>query len=173
MGTVFLAGIYGVGKSTLAKELSVASGIPYYSAGDLISAQNGEQYGANKAVADKERNQDILAECVSSLLQSQERILLAGHFCILDKRGQVDLLPSTVFNRLQIEKIILLLAEPAIIQAHLASRDGKGYSVSTIETMLKAESKAAQKTATHLAVPLICHQMQYSADDLNKVLGVL
>lgn len=60
MGTIFIAGSYGVGKSTLCDNLSRVSGVPAYSAGDLISCINGEQYGANKVVQDKEANQDIL-----------------------------------------------------------------------------------------------------------------
>lgn len=173
MGTIFLAGIYGVGKSTLAEKISIATHIPYYSAGDLISAQNGEKYGPNKAVADKNRNQDVLTECVSELLQSQTRILLAGHFCILDKRGQVDLLPATVFDKLKIEKIILLEAAPSTIQSHLESRDDKKYSTHIIETMLKTENRAAQEVALHLAVPFILHKMNYSEHDLNEILSIL
>ena len=53
MGTIFIAGSYGVGKSTLCDNLSRVSGVPAYSAGDLISCINGEQYGANKVVQDK------------------------------------------------------------------------------------------------------------------------
>lgn len=173
MGTIFLAGIYGVGKSTLAEKISIATNIPYYSAGDLISAQNGEKYGPNKAVADKNRNQDVLAECVSELLLSKTRILLAGHFCILDKQGQVDLLPAAVFDKLQIEKIILLEAAPSTIKSHLESRDDKKYSTHIIETMLEVENNAAQKAALRLAVPLILHKMDYSERDLDKILSIL
>ena len=43
MGTIFIAGSYGVGKSTLCDNLSRVSGVPAYSAGDLISCINGEQ----------------------------------------------------------------------------------------------------------------------------------
>lgn len=50
-GIIFVAGIYGVGKSTLCERLSISIGIPCYSAGDLISAINGEIYGRNKTVA--------------------------------------------------------------------------------------------------------------------------
>ena len=46
MGTIFVAGTYGVGKSTLCNKLSTALKIPDFSAGDLISAVNGETYGA-------------------------------------------------------------------------------------------------------------------------------
>ena len=85
MGVLFLAGIYGVGKSTLGETLSQRQGIPFYSAGDLISQINGERYGANKVVADKVGNQDILAMQIERLLEQHGRILLAGHFCIVNK----------------------------------------------------------------------------------------
>ena len=44
-GIIFVAGIYGVRKSTLCERLSISIGIPCYSAGNLISAINGEIYG--------------------------------------------------------------------------------------------------------------------------------
>lgn len=68
MGTIFIAGSYGVGKSTLCDNLSRVSGVPAYSAGDLISCINGEQYGANKVVQDKEANQDIFVKSLSKRL---------------------------------------------------------------------------------------------------------
>ena len=85
MGTIFVAGIYGVGKSTLCDTLSKELKIPAYSAGDLISSVNGERYGANKAVTDKISNQVILSMQVQKLLEVTPQILLAGHFCIFDK----------------------------------------------------------------------------------------
>ena len=59
---------YGVGKSTLCNKLSTALKIPDFSAGDLISAVNGETYGENKVVRDKDANQNILASQVKQLL---------------------------------------------------------------------------------------------------------
>ncbi len=173
MGTILLAGIYGVGKSTLAQKLSEATGIPYYSAGDLISAKNGEQYGASKAVSDKDRNQDLLIESVTDLLQASEHILLAGHFCILSKQNQIDFLPDSVFDKLQIEKIILLEAESIIIQAHLEERDHRSYSTDLIGSMLIAERKAAQRTSLRLSVPLVVYKMRYSSMDLDETLTAI
>ena len=43
-GVIFVAGIYGVGKSTLCEKLSKELKIPFYSSGDLISKVNGELY---------------------------------------------------------------------------------------------------------------------------------
>ena len=58
-GVVFIAGAYGVGKSTLFRKLSLTLRIPSFSAGDLISEVNGEIYGQNKVVKDKTENQNI------------------------------------------------------------------------------------------------------------------
>lgn len=44
--TIFIAGVYGTGKSTMCSVLSEKLHIPAFSAGDLISAINGERYGA-------------------------------------------------------------------------------------------------------------------------------
>ena len=84
-GIIFVAGIYGVGKSTLCERLGLSIGIPCYSAGDLISALNGETYGRNKTVVNKEKNQDILVAAVNDRLQKDTAFILAGHFCIFDK----------------------------------------------------------------------------------------
>ena len=83
-GIIFVAGIYGVGKSTLCERLGLSIGIPCYSAGDLISALNGETYGRNKTVVNKEKNQDILVAAVNDRLQKDTAFILSGHFCIFD-----------------------------------------------------------------------------------------
>ena len=132
MGTIFVAGTYGVGKSTLCNKLSTALKIPDFSAGDLISAVNGETYGANKVVRDKDANQNILASQVKQLLKSTPSIILAGHFCIFDINGNVDTLPSRVFYDLEIETILLLEASASQIIKNLSMRDKKEYSESQI-----------------------------------------
>jgi len=82
--TIFIAGAYGTGKSTLCSKLANKLSIPAFSAGDLISETIGEQYGANKAVADKNNNQLVLANRVQELNYKYGCILLAGHFCIFN-----------------------------------------------------------------------------------------
>ena len=146
MGTIFVAGTYGVGKSTLCNELSTALKIPDFSAGDLISAVNGETYGANKAVRDKDANQNILA----------------GHFCIFDINGNVDTLPSSVFYDLEIETILLLEASSSQIIKNLSVRDKKEYSESQILLLQKAEHEKAHEIATSINCNLfiICFLMK-------------
>lgn len=125
MGTIFVAGSYGVGKSTLCNVLSKALDIPTFSAGDLIGNINGEQYGANKAVKNKDVNQDILGIEVKKKLEQYPTILLAGHFCLFDKSNCVEKLPNGIFEKISIEQILLLEADPVRISTNLSIRDKK------------------------------------------------
>ena len=77
---IFIAGSYGVGKTTLCNQISKVMKIPSYSASDLISKQNNEQYGENKYVMDSKANQDILVNQVSKI---QDNVFIVnGHFCL-------------------------------------------------------------------------------------------
>ena len=125
--TIFIAGVYGTGKSTMCSTLSKRLLIPAFSAGDLISAINGEQYGANKAVSDKNNNQILLAERVRQLTQENQKIILAGHFCIFSADNDVEVLPESVYPALNISRIILLEADIQTIISNLRRRDGKNY----------------------------------------------
>lgn len=173
MGIIFVAGCYGVGKSTLCSALSKALAIPAYSAGDLISNVNGEQYGANKAVKDKEANQDILILEVEKKLEQYPTILLAGHFCIFDKLNCVEKLPHSVFKKMPIEQILLLEADPVRISTNLSIRDEKKYELRHIELLLKEERHAAEEISRKCSCRLHIHQMAFDESDLPKCCKIL
>lgn len=173
MGTIFVAGTYGVGKSTLCNKLSAALKIPDYSASDLISAVNGETYGANKAVKDKAANQNILTSQVKQLLKSTSSIILAGHFCIFDVNGNVDTLPSSVFDDLEIETILLLEASTSQIINNLSMRDKKDYSESQILLLQKAEYEKAHEIANIINCNLYVHHMNFDETDITSCLSYI
>ncbi len=164
---VFVSGVYGVGKSNLCDKLSQKCHIKFYSAGDVISDVNGEKYGSNKTVKDKELNQNILVEKISEKLESEKIIILAGHFCILGNDGQVEQLPLDTYSKLQLSSIILLESEPDIIIQNLNKRDGKNYSIKQIEEFLHTERKCAKYIAESLSIPLFIHKMDFSCRDLE------
>lgn len=169
-GVIFVAGIYGVGKSTLCEKLSKELKIPFYSSGDLISKVNGELYGANKVVKDKNKNQNILADAVHQIFLEYPSILLAGHFCIFNKNTEVDILPEEVFSELNIHKIILLEASEDIIINHLSKRDGKTYSVDQIAALKEAERAQALKVASELKKTLIIRKMSFCDSDVDEII---
>lgn len=173
MGTIFIAGIYGVGKSTLCQQLSEQLKVPAFSAGDLISAINGERYGANKVVADKENNQNILALQVKKLLKASPRILLAGHFCILNKNNNVDCLPESVFSDLKIESILLLEAATSRIIQNLSGRDKKEYTQQQILALQETEREKAREISRKLGCELYLHNMLFNGTDVQRCLFYL
>lgn len=173
MGILFLAGIYGVGKSTIGKSLSQRKGIPFFSAGDLISQVNGEAYGANKVVTDKMGNQDILAMQIEHQLEQHDRLLLAGHFCIINGQGEVDRLPEDIFKRLHIEKIILLEAPVDRIMDHLLARDSKQYSTELVDSLMQTERKMANDVSKKLNCPMVTYRMTYTPADILTLEQVL
>lgn len=174
MGSViFVAGVYGVGKSTLCGQLSQKCHVNFYSAGDLISDVNGEKYGANKTVKDKVENQDILVRRILEKIEHEEKILLAGHFCILGSEGQVEILPIDTYGRLHISSIVLLEAEADIIVKNLKKRDGKDYSMKQIEKFIGKERECATSVSKLLNIPLHVHKMDFSSNDLESACLIL
>ena len=171
--TVFIAGAYGTGKSTLCARLASMLNIPAYSAGDLISERSGELYGANKAVSDKTQNQNILVECIRDIHVRYSRILLAGHFCIFNADNQVDVLPMDVFGQIEISHIVLLEADKEQIAKHLRNRDEKEYPLNAIQRLLHMECEQSKKVAELLKCSLLIHQMTFTDTDTERIIAYL
>ena len=170
---LFVAGVYGVGKSTLCNKLSSATGIPAFSAGDLISDINGETYGRNKVVKDAKSNQDILISAVDMKFEKCPHFLLAGHFCIVDKDNEVELLPEYVFSKLHLSQIILLEANVLRIAENINGRDHRTYPAQTLEWLIACERSQAQRVAKELKIPLTIHNMQFNYSDEEALANLL
>ena len=169
----FIAGVYGVGKSTLCDKLRSATDIPAFSAGDLISEVNGETYGRNKVVKDVNGNQEILITAVDMKLKEYPRFMLAGHFCIIDKNNKVESLPEYVFSKLHLRQIILLEADVLRIAENVNRRDQRVYPIQTLEQLIDCEHKQAQKIAQELKIPLTIHNMKFDYSDEKTLTMIL
>lgn len=172
-GIIFVAGTYGVGKSTLCDKLSKKLNIPSYSSGDLISEINGEIYGANKVVKDKTANQNILISAVKRKLSLNPVFMLAGHFCIFNKSGEVELLPEFVYKEMPISKLILLETEIDTIINNIRSRDNKLYSLDAIKSLILTERKQAEIISEQLNLPLHVHKMNFDQTDVEKISDII
>lgn len=170
---IFIAGTYGVGKSTLCNNLSLKLGIPAFSAGDLISEVNGETYGRNKAVKDKNANQEILISAIKKKLVLHPSLLLAGHFCIFSKNTEVEILPEFIYEKMPITKIILLETDAETVSKNLKLRDNKSYSHDSIERLIDSERNQAKKISLLLNIPLYIHQMCFSEIDTEQTTAMI
>ena len=171
--TIFIAGVYGTGKSTLCSASCKRLHIPAFSAGDLISKINGEQYGANKAVADKDYNQVLLAQRVRELTDEHRQIILAGHFCIFNADNGVEILPESVYSALSIARIVLLESDIQTIIANLRRRDGKDYSEKSVSMLIEKEREQSKRISKQLKCPLDIYKMTFTDRDLNYIASLL
>lgn len=167
--TIFIAGVYGTGKSTMCSALSKMLHIPAFSAGDLISSINGEKYGANKAVTDKDGNQALLVERVQQLFKKYERIILAGHFCIFNANAGIEILPESVYHALSISQIILLETNSQTIISNLRRRDGMAYSLKSISKLIEKEREQSERISEQLNCPLSIYQMTFTDQDVQQI----
>lgn len=169
-GVYFIAGIYGIGKSTVAKEVANMLGISYYEASALIKKQSGEEYGAKKHVRDVNHNQDILAEEVSRILENESSIILTGHFAIFTKERNVESIPISVFEKLGLATIILLETDIESAIKHLEGRDNKQYTYIELDSLAQQEKQLCINVAKQTKTQLFIHQMDYinDADIIQK-----
>lgn len=154
MGVIFLAGIYGVGKTTLSNRLGKDFSIPVFNASDIISKVNYEMYGANKFVVDKVKNQEILVDEIQKILSIDKKILLCGHFCIINKTHEIDMIPIITYKKMGIEQVILLKRDPKSIYSDLIARDNTLYSVDFLEQMQKIEEETSILVCKEFCFPL-------------------
>ena len=106
---------------------------------------------------------------IERLLERHDRILLAGHFCIVNKHGGVDCLPRDAFKNLHLDKTILLEAEERQIMDHLRARDAKKYSPELVATLIKTERELAYEVSAELNCPIMTRCMTYSPADILTI----
>lgn len=168
----FLAGVYGVGKTTLGKRIKEKMRIDVISASDLISNKNGEKFGSNKIVEDENKNQDILVEEVKKINYADE-IVLNGHFCIFDKNNDVIQLPLDTYYKLGIKGIIILERDAKDLVRGLQYRDGKAYPEEKILCLQTKEKEVANKIAELMHIPLYIYKMKFNEEDIKEIILIL
>lgn len=153
--TIFVAGIHGVGKSTLCGELAPRVGAYHVTASSLIG--KAKKLGASKAVPDIEDNQTLLVKEYEKLSARHPRVLLDGHFCLLDECNRVEPLEVGLFRDLGVKKIVVAHCAPQLIHDRIMARDESAHPLNIlgIESFQQAELEHAEAVADRLSVPLL------------------
>lgn len=154
---IFIAGVYGSGKTTICSRLAADLGYLSVSASELIRARRGNTtWNSSKETQDIERNQQILVEAVADLKMNHRNILLDGHFALLDSETRITVLPQKVFDNLSVDKIILIESSIQDIESRLKARDKKEWDRKLIKELIISERNSAlayhQATGTPLKI---------------------
>lgn len=143
MKYIFLSGIHGVGKSTLAAKLKNEVEIETLSVSDLIRRAGKRIIASNKNTRDIEQNQVLWKQELKNLDIGNAILLLDGHFCLLDLEKNITSLPYATFEGTEMEKIVFVQNSPSVIRERLIKRDQVDYSIEFLEEFQNCELQQA------------------------------
>lgn len=152
---IFVAGVHGVGKSTLCKRMEDLYPFKHLTASDIIKKYKKPITDTSKFIADIDDNQRILVSGLKHELIDGKSIMLDGHFALLDESGNPSSVDSNVFERLTLDGIIIIIHEPKVIVQRLLERDGFQYDVELFSTLQEMEVHRGREVADALNIPLV------------------
>lgn len=151
---IFIAGIHGVGKTSFTNRLNEMCQIDVYSASQLIADYKSETFNMDKRVEKIYDNQIILRNALIQKDLINKKILLDGHFCLLDKNNKIVRIPLETFTDLEFSAIVLLMENVNVISSRRKLRDGIEIDKQLTKKFQKAELLFAKEVANNLGVPL-------------------
>jgi len=171
---LFLGGIHGVGKSTIAKRLASRLQVEVVSASQLIreARQGGKTWDSEKRVKAIPGNQEMLVRAFENREWNGPFVLLDGHYTLKNQYGAIEPLSPEVFAALSPVVLIVLTDKPDEIAARLKQRDGTTHDVSALAQMQTEEFSHAQRIGRKLDVRVIESPIS-SADSLIQKLKQL
>jgi adenylate kinase len=152
---IFVAGIHGVGKSYLAGRLPASLGLLHTSASKLIREECAlPTWGQDKRVANIDDNQIALAAAVARHNAQGSRLLLDGHFVLLDQSSQYVRLAPEIFRSLNLNAVILVEAPIEVVARRVLDRDGVSRSPAFLDEFAACERAQACAICAELSLPL-------------------
>lgn len=152
---VFVAGVHGVGKTYICQQLK--QDMVVYSASELIEQYGKIRYNGYKKVYGIGANQNHLVNAVRQKEKNGKEFILDGHFCLFNASGDVEKVPYMVFEKLNMEGIVLFWNREEVIQRNVQKREGnldvlKSHQISELQEL---EIKYAKDVAQELNIPLV------------------
>ena len=165
----FIAGIHGVGKSTYCKRLSTQYDIAHYSASDLIKQWNSSAVSKNKKVENIDINQDILISAINEYV-TEDKFLLDGHFCLLNKSGTPQKIPESTFEQLALTSATVIHDDVEAILTRIGSRDSYEHNHNAFNELQKIELIYAKELSQSLGFPLYSKSFSEKTSNLENLL---
>lgn len=155
-GTILLAGVHGVGKSTAAEKLTKHFGIPNFTASKIIkSVKSSSVNEVHKKVDNVADNQKLLLKGISQHLEQNDIIILDGHFTLLNSDLKIVKISESVFESLRLVGVLLLMENPNIIFERQTIRDANALPLHLIIESQREELEHAHYVTSKLCIPLM------------------
>ena len=152
---LFIAGVHGVGKTYLASQVPAELGLVHTSASQIIRDELTQpNWDASKYVGNVNANQIALVTGLKRLNSTGKKVLLDGHFVLLNSSGDFVRLETSVFSQLGLKGVLLVEARPQLIAERVGARDGRTVDVGMLEKFLTIEREHATSVCDELGLAL-------------------
>ncbi|URL15701.1 ATP-binding protein [Pantoea ananatis] len=150
---ILIAGVYGVGKSTVCRKLSDEMQLNFYSASELIKKEKGSSnWDKSKKTDQIGNNQEFLMTAIKKI--ACKDFLLDGHFCVINKQGHIENIDLSSIKKISIGAVLLLKEDPEIIALRLLNRDEVAWEINLISELQENEITQAKKFANENSISL-------------------
>lgn len=163
---IFIAGVHGVGKTTLCNELVARLSIEHFSASNLIAKEKEEEHLRSKQVENIAGNQDYLVVALNKYCNSTNWYLLDGHFCLLNKNNEITRIPYSTYEGIDPSAILVLIDKPENIYARLNSRDSIRHNLSLLKSFQEQEIFYAEDIRDKLNIPYLMSNPIENKDEI-------
>jgi len=164
---LFVGGIHGVGKSTICHGAFSPLGYQCETASSLIIT-HGRSIEKNKHVSDVPGNQSALIEQLILAKKHYSRLLLDGHFTLINRQGQIEPIDTCVFEAINPDQLILIKGETEEISRRLNARDSTRWDSSFLTKYQDMETEHARYVSEKIGVPLQVFDNTVSAAKLAR-----
>lgn len=165
---IFIGGIHGVGKSTLCTKISNSLKIKSYSASSLIKSVSDLKFPLDKKINGINRNQDLLITAVDKYIDPNSYCLLDGHFCLLNRNGEVTDIPIATFTNLSPAAILVLMNDSKKIYSQIKNRDGNEMEIGTISSFQEKEVEQSKLVSQVLNIPWLSESSVKGASQVQS-----
>ncbi len=144
-GIIFVAGIHGVGKTTLCNIVKEKLNINTFSSSALIQKANRQKNFIDKHTDNVKENQDILLQAIHQYIDQKNIAMLDGHFILINGNNELEKVPVTTFKGMNIISVILIIDDPQQILERLVNRDNHKYDLEFIKKFQAEEISLAKE----------------------------
>lgn len=163
---IFLGGVHGVGKSTICNRIFSPAGFYCVTASSLLK-RHLTQISEDKRVQNISSNQEIILNQFQSVREQYPRVVLDGHYTLLNGSGDIEPIELDVFKAIAPSRLILIEEIPSVIAHRLSVRDGNKWDESFIADFLSQEKEHALRVSEMLKVPL--EIFSNSPDEIKRI----
>lgn len=153
---VFIGGIHGVGKGTLCEKVCNDLNLRHLSASEVLKWEEISEK-ENKLVKDFTLTQKRLITNLQQIVNENERYVLDGHYCLLNKKNVPEKIEFDTFRTLSPFAFIIVFDDVQEIKRRLENRDNREYDFELLLKLQELEIEysielAEQLNKPHLAI---------------------